>query len=291
KARIDSMHFIQFHPTALKAETGDRAFLISEAVWGFGAILKRPDGSPFMKEYDERGSLASRDIVARAIDTEMKKSGDSSVFLDGRHLDQVEFRERFPTIYNTCLEKGIDPAVAMIPVAPAAHYLCGGIKTDRFGQTSIQRLYCCGEAASTGLHGANRLASNSLLEALVYANRCYLDLLESDGPEFLARDIPDWRTEGTNDPKELVLITHNRRELQQLMSDYVGIVRTNERLNRTLKRLALFFDETEELYQTTTLSPQICELRNLIAVAYLIVRESMEETENVGAFYNTDLES
>lgn len=291
KAEIDSMHFIQFHPTALKAETGDRAFLISEAVRGFGAILKRSDGSPFMEEYDERGSLASRDIVARAIDTEMKKSGDSSVFLDGRHLDQTEFRERFPTIYTTCLEKGIDPAVDMIPVAPAAHYLCGGIKTDRSGRTTIRQLYCCGEAASTGLHGANRLASNSLLEALVYAHRCSLDLIERNGPDFLDREIPEWRTEGTNDPKELVLITHNRRELQQLMSDYVGIVRTNERLTRTLKRLALFFEETEELYQTTTLSPQICELRNLIAVAYLIVRESMEETENVGTFYNTDLES
>lgn len=290
KAWIEAMHFIQFHPTALKAETGDRAFLISEAVRGFGAILKRADGSPFMKEYDERGSLASRDIVARAIDTEMKKSGDPSVFLDGRQLDQVEFRERFPTIYNTCLEKGINPALDMIPVAPAAHYLCGGVKTDLSGKTTIGQLYCCGEAASTGLHGANRLASNSLLEALVFAHQCFLDLKSTPGPEFPRREIPEWRTEGTTEPKERVLITHNRRELKQLMSDYVGIVRTNERLNRTLKRLSIFHEETEALYQTTTLSPQICELRNLIAVAYLIVRQSMEETENVGTFYNTDLE-
>lgn len=288
KAIVERMEFIQFHPTALFGSRDETAFLISEAVRGFGAELKTADGEPFMKRYDERGSLASRDIVARAIDTELKKRGDESVFLDCRELDIDEFKSRFPNIYQKCLSIGVDVAEQMIPVAPAVHYFCGGVRTDRDGRTTIEQLYSCGETASTGLHGANRLASNSLLEALVFSHRCFEDLSSRELQPKEIPPIPEWKAEGTTTPSEQVLITHNRKELKRLMNGYVGIVRSDERLRRSLNRLELIHKETETLYQATTLSPQLCELRNMINVAYLVVRQSMEQKLNVGTFYNVD---
>ncbi|MBL6447842.1 L-aspartate oxidase [Fulvivirga sp. 29W222] len=289
KATMEHMQFIQFHPTALYGHAGDTAFLISEAVRGFGAVLKTKEGESFMEKYDERGSLASRDIVARAIDTEMKTRGEECAYLDCRHLDIQEFKKHFPNIYQKCLESGIDVAKDMIPVAPAAHYLCGGVKTNAHGNTNIENLYCCGEVACTGLHGANRLASNSLLEALVFAHRCFEDVADKIDNINFQDNIPEWQAEGTTKPREWVLINHNRTEVKNIMSNYVGIVRSNERLERALNRLHVIYEETEKLYKTTTLSPQLCELRNMINVAYLIVKHSMEQKENRGTFYSVDV--
>ena len=286
------MEFIQFHPTALY-EAGKRgqAFLITEAVRGDGGILRNIQGEAFMERYDARKDLAPRDIVARAIDNEMKISGTEHVYLDCRHMDLQAFKEHFPNIYEKCLSLGIDVAKNMIPVAPAAHYSCGGIKTDEWGRSSIKNLYTCGECASTGLHGANRLASNSLLEAMVFAHRCYVDAVNRIDllPQFPA--IPDWNAEGTSQPKEMILITQSLKELQQVMSDYVGIVRNNVRLQRALKRLDLLYDETEGLYQATTVSPQLLELRNMITVGYLITKGAAFRKESRGLHFNTDYPS
>src|SRR5436190_17610460 len=289
KGRIENMEFIQFHPTALY-EPGVRghAFLITEAVRGDGGILRNSKGEAFMEKYDERKDLAPRDIVARAIDSEMKKTGTEHVYLDCRHFSKEKFVEHFPNIYQKCLSIGIDITQQMIPVSPAAHYSCGGIKTDEWGKTSINNLYACGECASTGLHGANRLASNSLLEAMVFAHRCYKDTVEKINSLQFNNDIPDWKAEGTTEPKEMILITQSLKELQLLMSDYVGIVRTNVRLARAMKRLDLLHEETEALYQTTNVSPQLCEVRNLITVGYLIVKGAQLRYESRGMHFNTD---
>jgi len=288
KGRIENMEFIQFHPTALYQQGVSPAFLITEAVRGDGGILRNKKGEAFMEKYDPRKDLAPRDIVARAIDSEMKKGGTEHVYLDCRHMDIKKFREHFPNIYETCKTVGIDVAIHMIPVAPAAHYSCGGIKTDEWGHTSIRNLYACGECASTGLHGANRLASNSLLEALVFAHRCYLDSVEKIKTLSFREDLPDWNAEGTTAPGEMILITQSIKELQLLMSDYVGIVRTNIRLNRALKRLDLLHEEIEALYETTLLSPQLCEVRNLITTGYLIVKGAQFRKESRGLHFNTD---
>jgi L-aspartate oxidase len=288
KGRIENMEFIQFHPTALY-EAGKRgqAFLITEAVRGDGGILRNKAGEAFMEHYDERKDLAPRDIVARAIDSEMKKDGTEHVWLDCRHMNIEKFKEHFPNIYEKCLSIGIDVMKDMIPVAPAAHYSCGGIKTDEWGRSSINNLYACGECASTGLHGANRLASNSLLEAMVFAHRCYVDAVNSaDGVKDLPQ-IPDWNAQGT-DPKEMILITQSLKELQLVMSDYVGIVRNNVRLQRAMKRIDLLFEETEHLYRTTSVSPQLLELRNMITVGYLIIKGAAFRKESRGLHYNTD---
>jgi L-aspartate oxidase len=300
KGKIENMEFIQFHPTALY-EPGVRgqSFLITEAVRGDGGILRNKHGEAFMERYDTRKDLAPRDIVARAIDSEMKITGTEYVYLDCRHMDMKNFVEHFPNIYEKCKSIGIDVATQMIPVAPAAHYSCGGVKTDECGRTSIRRLYACGECASTGLHGANRLASNSLLEAMVFAHRCYLDAVQHIGHSLSpkaknhpwARDvdeIPDWNAAGTREPKEMILITQSLKELQQVMSDYVGIVRTNVRLGRAMKRIDLLWEETEQLYQASTLSPQLCELRNMITVGYLIVKGAQFREESRGLHFNTD---
>lgn len=290
KGRIENMEFIQFHPTAL-FEPGKRfgqAFLITEAVRGDGGILRNSKGEEFMQKYDARLSLAPRDIVARAIDNEMKILGDEHVYLDCRHMDMDRFKEHFPNIYEKCKSIGIDVAYQMIPVAPAAHYSCGGIKTDEFGRTSIQRLYSCGEAASTGLHGANRLASNSLLEAMVFGKRSASDSLQHIAAYTIPPDIPDWNASGTTDPKEMILITQSIKEIQLTMSDYVGIVRSNVRLERAMKRLDLLHEETEQLYKTTTLSPHLCELRNLITIGYLIVKCAQYRKESRGLHFNID---
>ena len=289
KGRIENMEFIQFHPTALY-EAGKRgqAFLITEAVRGDGGLLRNHQGEAFMERYDVRKDLAPRDIVARAIDNEMKIGGTEHVWLDCRHMDIDKFKEHFPNIYEKCLSIGIDVTKNMIPVAPAAHYSCGGIKTDEWGRSSITNLYACGECASTGLHGANRLASNSLLEAMVFAHRCYLDAANRIDLLASLPSIPDWNAEGTSKPKEMILITQSLKELQQVMSDYVGIVRNIVRLQRAMKRIDLLFDETENLYQTSAVSPHLLELRNMITVGYLITRGASFRKESRGLHYNVD---
>ena len=294
KGRIENMEFIQFHPTALY-EPGVRghSFLITEAVRGDGGILRNSIGEAFMERYDERKDLAPRDIVARAIDNEMKINGTEHVYLDCRHMDQQKFIEHFPNIHAKCLSIGIDVSRDMIPVSPAAHYSCGGVKTDEWARTSIHNLYAAGECASTGLHGANRLASNSLLEAMVFAHRAYKDSIAKMKAEKSAqikkeKEFPNWNAAGTTAPSEMILITQSLKELKLLMSDYVGIVRNDKRLQRANKRLDLLHEETEQLYEKTELSPQLCELRNMITVGYLIVKSAELRKESRGLHYNTD---
>lgn len=295
KGRIENMEFIQFHPTALY-EPGvmGQSFLITEAVRGDGGILRNKNEEAFMDRYDARKDLAPRDIVARAIDSEMKITGTEHVFLDVRHIPLEKFTEHFPNIYEKCRSIGIDISKQMIPVAPAAHYSCGGIKTDEWGRTSIKNLYAAGECACTGLHGANRLASNSLLEAMVFAHRSFTDAEEKikawDELSYskTLSTIPDWNAAGTTEPKEMILITQSLKEVQQIMSDYVGIVRTNTRLERAIRRLDLLWEETEALYEAATLSPQLCELRNMITVSYLIVKCAQFRKESRGLHFNTD---
>ncbi len=289
KGRLENMEFVQFHPTSLFNPAGENpAFLVSEAVRGFGAILKSKEGEEFMHLYDERKSLAPRDIVARAIDNEIKKRGDDYMCLDCRHLDKDKFLNHFPTIYDKCKSIGIDAFKDLIPVVPAAHYVCGGVKTDDLGQTNVKNLYACGECTSSGLHGANRLASNSLLEAMVFAHRIYEDVIEHIDKLEVKKGIPDWNAESTSDPKEMVLITQTWKELKEIMSNYVGIVRSNVRLKRAADRLMLLYRETEMLYSSTTISPQLCEVRNLITIAYLITTSAQMRRESRGLHYTTD---
>jgi L-aspartate oxidase len=295
KGRIENMEFVQFHPTALFEPGVSPSFLITEAVRGDGGILRNSKGEAFMEHYDSRKDLAPRDIVARAIDNEMKKAGTSHVYLYCRHMGKEAFIHHFPNIYEKCKSIGIDVMKQMIPVAPAAHYSCGGIKTDEWGRTSIKNLYACGECSSTGLHGANRLASNSLLEAMVFANRIFQDTVnrvsDVNNPNHntaIFDSIPDWIAKGTGEPKEMILITQSLKELQLIMSDYVGIVRSDVRLRRAMKRLDLLYEETEELYRSTKVSPQLCELRNLITVGYLIVKGAEFRKETRGLHFNTD---
>lgn len=288
KGKVRNMEFIQFHPTALHNPGEYPAFLISEAVRGFGGVLRRVDGSSFMEAYDPRESLAPRDIVARAIDSEMKKSGDDFVFLDVTHRHKAELLEHFPNIYAKCLSIGIDMARDYIPVTPAAHYLCGGIMVDDCGRSSIKRLYACGECSSTGLHGANRLASNSLLEATVFAHRIYTDAADQFEQYRIPDGIPDWDDSNTGLSNEDILVTHNLRETQKFMSDYVGIVRSDFRLERAMRRLGLLYDETERFYKNTRLSVKLCELRNVIQVAYLVIKSATARKESRGLHYTTD---
>jgi L-aspartate oxidase len=241
-----------------------------------------------MHKYDPRKSLAPRDITARAIDNEMKIKGDDYVYLDCRHLDKKSLLKKFPTIYNKCLSIGIDMTKDMIPVVPAAHYMCGGIKVDEYGRSSIKKLYAVGECACTGLHGANRLASNSLLEALVFAHRSSVDAIETIKTTQHCNEVNDWNDEGTTNPEEMVLITQSTKELQSIMSNYVGIVRSNIRLKRAIDRLEILYRETEDLYVRSILSPQLCELRNEINVAYLIIKMAMNRHESRGLHYNID---
>jgi len=288
KGRIENMEFIQFHPTALYEAGVSPSFLITEAVRGDGGILRNKDSEAFMKGYDSRADLAPRDVVARAIDSEMKRTGTEHVYLDCRAMDKEKFLAHFPNIYAKCKSIGIDVFEQMIPVAPAAHYCCGGIKTDEMGRSSIINLYACGECSATGLHGANRLASNSLLEALVFAHRCAEDMAARIGDIPFIDAVPDWNASGTNEPKEMILITQSLKELQQIMSDYVGIVRNDVRLQRAMNRIDLLHNETEDLYKTTVLSPQLCELRNLITIGYLVVKSAQFRKESRGLHFNTD---
>lgn len=288
KGIVENMEFVQFHPTSLYNPDERPSFLISEAMRGFGAVLRRQDGKEFMHKYDKRGSLAPRDIVARAIDNEMKISGDDFVYLDATATDHVELLNHFPNIHAKCLSLGIDIRKDYIPVVPAAHFQCGGVKVDMDGKTWINNLYAAGETSSTGLHGANRLASNSLLEGIVYADRAAKSALQNIDNLSIRTDIPNWNDEGTSYPEEMVLITQNLKEMQQLMSFYVGIVRSDVRLERAMKRLQIIHDETEGLYKKTKLSVKLCELRNLITVGYLAIKSAQQRKESVGLHYTTD---
>lgn len=288
KGKVRNMEFIQFHPTALYNPSEYPAFLISEAVRGFGGILRRANGESFMEEYDSRGSLAPRDIVARAIDSEMKKSGLDYVYLDITHRPLEDLLSHFPNIYEKCMSIGLDMTKDYIPVTPAAHYLCGGIMVNEYGASTINNLYACGECSSTGLHGANRLASNSLLEAAVYAHRIFLIAQEKINNIGYQENIPDWDDSNTHLLNEDILVTHNLRETQKFMSDYVGIVRSDFRLERAMRRLGLLYEETESFYKNTKLSVKLCELRNVIQVAYLVVKSAMTRKESRGLHYTTD---
>jgi L-aspartate oxidase len=288
KGKVDKMEFFQFHPTALHFPEERPAFLITEALRGAGAILKTIDGTPFMLKYDARESLAPRDIVARAIDNEMKIRGDDCVYLDARHLPKDLLLQDFPRIYAKCLSIGIDISKDMIPVIPAAHYMCGGITVDEFSRTSIDHLYASGECASTGLHGANRLASNSLLEALVFSHRASQDAVSRFSDIQFCEEIPDWDASGTTHNEEMILITQSLKELQSIMTSYVGIVRSNLRLKRALDRLAILYRETEALYNASVLDMKICELRNLINIGYLIIKMAQERKESRGLHFNVD---
>ncbi len=288
KGTVKDMEFIQFHPTALY-NPGDRpSFLITEAMRGYGAVLRNLDGEEFMHKYDPRLSLAPRDIVARAIDSEMKLHGTDHVYLDVTHKDPEETKHHFPNIYEKCLSLGIDITKDMIPVAPAAHYLCGGIKVDTNGESSIKRLYAVGECSCTGLHGGNRLASNSLIEAVVYADAAAKHATEHLGGYDWREDVPEWNDEGTVHPEEMVLITQSEKEVNNIMGYYVGIVRSDLRLKRAWNRLDILYQETEDLFKKSKLSRQLCELRNIINVAYLIMRQAMERKESRGLHYTID---
>ena len=288
KGSVKDMEFIQFHPTALY-HPGDRpSFLITEAMRGYGAVLRNLGGEEFMHKYDPRLSLAPRDIVARAIDSEMKQRGEDHVYLDVTHKDPEETKKHFPNIYKKCLSLGIDITKDYIPVAPAAHYLCGGIKVDLNGQSSIRRLYAIGECSCTGLHGGNRLASNSLIEAVVYADAAAKHSLSvMDRYEF-NQDVPEWNDEGTITNEERVLITQSMKEVNQIMEAYVGIVRSNTRLIRAWNRLDILYEETESLFKRCKASRELCELRNMINVGYLITRQAMERKESRGLHYTID---
>lgn len=288
KGEVRGMEFVQFHPTSLYNPKESPAFLITEALRGAGAILKDKNGIAFMEKYDERGSLAPRDIVARAIDTEMKISGDECVFLDATKVKKHEIFNHFPNIYAKCLSIGIDITKDMIPVVPAAHYSCGGITTDEWGHTTIGNLYASGECASTGLHGANRLASNSLLEALVFSHRACIKAVEDIKEIEYCKEVPEWNSEGTVWNEEMVLITSSTKELQTIMSNYVGIVRSNLRLQRAFDRLEIIYRETEDLYKKSKIISEICELRNMVNVGYLIIKNAMNRHESRGLHYSLD---
>ncbi len=281
-AEVANLEFIQFHPTALYSRDGER-FLISEAVRGEGAILRNTKGEAFMEKYDARKDLAPRDIVARAIDSEMKRLGSPHVWLDITHKSAEELNSRFPKIYEHCLQRGIDISKEYMPVVPAAHYMCGGVKTKLDASTSIDGLYACGEVACTGLHGANRLASNSLLEAVVLAANAssavdeYLQNHKADEEE-----LPNWKDGDLRDSDERVVLQHNLGELQRAMWDYVGIVRTTKRLERALNRLENLHREIDEYYWNFKIEPALLELRNEVLTAQLIVRSALARRESRG---------
>ena len=289
KGMIKDMEFVQFHPTALfhVGETHP-AYLITEAMRGYGGILRLPNGEEFMQKYDVRLSLAPRDIVARAIDNEMKIHGLDHVCLDVTHKDAEETKHHFPNIYAKCMSIGIDITKEYIPVAPCAHYMCGGIKVNLDAESTIHRLYAVGECSCTGLHGGNRLASNSLIEAVVYADAAAKHALSVvDGYSFNTK-VPEWNDEGTMTNEEKVLISQDMKEVGQIMSTYVGIVRSDLRLRRALERLDILYNETEDLFKRVKADRAICELRNMINVGYLITRQALERKESRGLHYNID---
>ena len=287
-ASIANMEFMQFHPTSLYKEGSD-AFLISEAARGFGAVLRDKQGNAFMKSYHKNAELAPRDVVARAIDREMKRSGEPCVYLDLTHKNAELIKNRFPNIYNRCLDFQLDITHEWIPVVPAAHYMCGGVVVDLSGSTTIKGLFACGEVAFTGVHGANRLASNSLLEAVVFTepaleqSRKYMKNASVEIPQILP-----WNLDGTFNQDEWVFIVHDRHVIREVMWDYVGIVRSDFRLGRALRRLDVIASEVEEFYKKTVVTNDLIELRNIATVAQLIVRSALSRKESRGLHYNTD---
>ena len=289
KGTVQDMEFVQFHPTALyhPGETHP-AYLITEAMRGYGGILRLPNGESFMEKYDERLSLAPRDIVARAIDNEMKIHGLDHVCLDVTHKDPEETKHHFPNIYAKCLSIGIDITREYIPVRPAAHYMCGGIKVDLNGLSSIDRLYALGECSCTGLHGGNRLASNSLIEAVVYADAAARHSLQHVDEYDFNEKVPEWNDAGTLTNEEKVLITQCVKEVGEIMSNYVGIVRSDLRLKRAWDRLDLLYEETENLFKRVKITRELCELRNMINTGYLITRMAIERKESRGLHYTID---
>ncbi|RQP08698.1 MAG: L-aspartate oxidase [Chryseobacterium sp.] len=293
RGSVSNMQYFQFHPTALYGKRVGMLFLISEAVRGDGAKLRTQNGEAFMAKYDAREELASRDIVARAIDNELKIRGEDYVGLDCRAMNREKFIEHFPNIYRKCLDEGIDPFQQLIPVVPASHYLCGGIDIDHDGQSSIHNLFAIGECTNSGLHGANRLASNSLLEGLVFGHHAAVKTVELLKENNFCFDelnaVPEWNEEGMKVMDEMVLVTYFRKQLQEMMSDLVGIVRSNARLELAQKKQAEISAAVDELYRYSILSPQLSELRNLVDVAYLIISQSIAMTENKGSFFNKDL--
>lgn len=288
-AEVANLEFIQFHPTAMYSRDGER-FLISEAVRGEGAILRNAKGEAFMERYDPRKDLAPRDIVARAIDSEMKRLGSAHVWLDITKRSAKELKERFPQIYEHCMEKGIDISKDYMPVVPAAHYMCGGVRTGLDGSTTIKGLYACGEVACTGLHGANRLASNSLLEAVVIADNAAaaVDKYLKDVRPVDEGEVPLWKDGDMRNPDERVVLHHNLEELKRTMWDYVGIVRTTKRLERALNRVENLHREIDEYYWNFKIEPNLIELRNEVQVALLIIRSALSRHESRGLHYTLD---
>ena len=286
--RIANMEFVQFHPTSLY-RPGARSFLISEALRGHGGKLINAAGERFMPAYDERAELAPRDVVSRGIDAELKKRRDECVYLDMTHLDAEDLKERFPNIYRYCLENiHLDLTKQPIPVVPAAHYFCGGIMTSLTGQTSMQNLFACGEVAHTGLHGANRLASNSLVEGLVFSHNAAMKVIGKTPRHFGSVIIPDWDESGIIDKYEWFLIRHNLKEIQNIMWNYVGIVRSKKHLNRAFRRVMVIYEEIEDYYKRSKISIELLELRNLSAIAYLIITAALRRNESRGLHYMTD---
>jgi len=289
KAEISDVEFIQFHPTALYNPGEYPAFLISEAVRGEGAILRDFEGNRFMHNYDEREELASRDIVARAIDNELKKSGAPHVYLDCTHLDFKAFKKHFPNITEKCASLGIDVQKDFIPVSPAQHYICGGVDVNKKAKTSIKNLYASGEVTRSGLHGANRLASNSLLEGIVFSHNACKNIVKRFPKIKKPSNVPVWNDSGVVKNMEKILITHDKAEVKTIMSNYVGIVRSNERILRAERKLRVLYEDNKRLYDHSELSADLCELRNLITTAYLITQFSKIRKENKGGFYSADL--
>ncbi len=293
RGKVSNMQYYQFHPTALYSKRDGMLFLVSEALRGEGAKLRTKNGEPFMHKYDEREELASRDIVARAIDNELITRGDDYVGLDCREMDREKFIENFPNIYKKCIEEGIDPFKQLIPVVPACHYLMGGIDVDQDGQSSINYLFAVGECANSGLHGANRLASNSLLEGLVFGHNAAMKSVEylqnNIFDDEVFSKIPEWNDDGMKIMDEMVLVSYLRKQLQEMMSDLVAIVKSNNRLELAKRKQQEIFEAVTELYNYSILSPQLSELRNMVNVSYLIIKHSLQMQENKGSFYNKDL--